>query len=127
VSEWSRRWVSKWTRSHANGVVTHGSTQPILTVLDVRGFELRDLFLIGFNDNCGSIIVPTESRAREVEAALEPAYAVTVSFMGRDGDVEAWEAKFDRREMDGSVPSWLVRDIELKDGTVVMRDGRWVR
>lgn len=122
MNGWARRWESRWTKSHPNGVVTHGSTEPILTVLDVRGVELRDLFLIGFNDNCGSIITPTEERANEIKDALEPAYQVGVSFMGRD----AWEAKFDRRELDGSVSSWLVRDITLRDGTVVMRDGRWV-
>jgi ribosomal protein L23 len=124
VSEWAQRWSSQWTKTHANGVVTHGSTEPVLTVLDVRGVELRELFLIGFNDNCGSIIVPTEARANEIKAALEPAFQVAVSFMGRDA---CWEAKYDRRHMDGSVPSWLVREITMKDGTVVMRDGRWVR
>ncbi|MFE0470528.1 hypothetical protein ACFW2V_02780 [Streptomyces sp. NPDC058947] len=124
MSEWAARWAGQWTKTHANGVVTHGSTEPILTVLDVRGVELRDLFLIGFNDNCGSIIVPTEERANEIKEALEPAYAVHVAFMGRNA---CWEAKYDRRELDGSTPSWLVRDIAMEDGTVVMRDGRWVR
>ncbi|WP_437052093.1 hypothetical protein [Streptomyces sp. enrichment culture] len=95
-----------------------------MTVLDVRGIALRDMFLIGFNDNCGSIIVPTEARAREIKSALEPAYQVTVAFMGRDA---CWEAKYDRRQMDGTVPSWLVREITLKDGTAVMREGRWIR
>ena len=79
---------------------------------------------MGFNDSCGSIIVPTEQRANEVWAALEPAYKVVVKESEETGD---WEAKNDRRELDGSVPSHIVTDIKLKDGTVVMKDGRWVR
>ncbi|MFE7442372.1 hypothetical protein ACFU7X_18195 [Streptomyces chartreusis] len=115
--------TNKWTKVHADGLVTFGSTEPVLTVLDVRGFEIKDMFLIGFNDNCGSIIVPTEQRGSELRAALEPAYRVEVQRM-ENGD---WEAKFDRRQMDGTVPSWLITDITLKDGTVVMKDGRWTR
>ena len=110
------------TKSHPNGLVTFGATEPILTVLDVCGFELRDMFLIGFNDNCGSIVFPTEERANEAKAVLEPAYRVKVW-----AERGQWFAEYDRRELDGSVPSWLVRDITLKDGTVVMRDGRWTR
>ena len=114
---------SRWVKAHVNGLATHGATEPILTVLDVRGFDIRDMFLIGLNDNCGSIIVPTEQRANEVWAALEPAYKVTVKQL-ESGD---WSADYDRRNLDGSVPSWLVTDIVMKDGTVVMRNGRWVR
>lgn len=125
MSDWSDRFASSThVKVHENGVVTHGSFEPLMTILELRGFELRDMFLIGFNTNCGSIIVPSEQRANEVQAALEPAYAVTVSFMGREA---CWEAKYDRRQLDGSVPSWFVRDITMKDGTVVMRDGRWVK
>jgi ribosomal protein L23 len=93
-----------------------------MTVLEVRGFELRDLFLIGFNDNCGSILVPTRERAEEIRVALEPAYAVEVEEL-ETGD---WSAKFDRRSMDGTVPSWLITDITLKDGRKVMEKGRWL-
>ncbi|WP_309049078.1 hypothetical protein [Streptomyces sp.] len=96
----------------------------MLSVLDVRGVALRDLFLIGFNRNCGSIIVPSKERAGEIKAALEPAYKVTVSCMHRDA---CWQAEFDRRELDGAVPSWLVRDVTLADGSTAMRDGRWIR
>ncbi|MFB6568406.1 hypothetical protein [Streptomyces noursei] len=80
------------------------------------------MFLIGINPDCGSIVVEEEARAREAQAALEPAYRVTVR-QGFDGD---WSVKFDRRELDGSVPDWFVREITLRDGTVVMRDGRSV-
>lgn len=125
MSEWSDRFAnSRWTKAHPNGVVTHGSTEPIMTVLELCGFELRDMFLIGFNDNCGSIMLPTEQRANEVWAALEPAYQVQVRPTERS---DCWEAKCDRREMDGAVRNWLITDVTLKDGTVIMRDGRWVR
>lgn len=124
MSAWADRWRSRWMTVHANGVVVHGVSEPVLSVLDVRGVVLRDLFVIGFNANCGSIIVPSRERADEIKAALEPAYSVAVAFMGRDA---CWEAKYDRRELDGLLPSWLVRDVVMADGTVVMRDGRWVR
>ncbi|SHL74612.1 hypothetical protein [Streptomyces yunnanensis] len=116
------KWSCPWATTHANGLVTSGSTEPVLTVLEVRGFQLRDMFLIGFNPDCGSIVVEEEARAWEVKAALEPAYRVTVK---RDPDGD-WVADFDRRELDGSVPDWFGRTIALADGTVVMRDGRWV-
>ncbi|QBZ72089.1 hypothetical protein SEA_KRADAL_193 [Streptomyces phage Kradal] len=120
---WSDRFLgSRWVHGHANGVVTHGSTEPILTVLELRGFELRDFFLIGFNDNCGSILVETQERALAVKQALEPAYAVEIENPER----RAWSAKFDRRTMDGTVPSWLITDITLKDGRKVMENGRWL-
>ena len=73
--EASARRQAELALAHGNGVIVHGSMEPVLSVLDVRGFDLRDLFLIGFNDNCGSIVVETESRARNIEDALEPAYA----------------------------------------------------
>jgi hypothetical protein len=95
----------------------------VLSVLDVRGFEIRDMFLMGFNPDCGSIIVPTRERAENVKAALEPAYAVQVKPLGDDD----WEAVFDRRDIDGTVPSHLITGITLKDGTVVMKNGRWIR
>jgi hypothetical protein len=108
-------------KGHANGVVTHGSTEPVLTVLELRGFEVRDLFLIGFNDNCGSIVVETEERAEQIATALEPAYRVKIK-----AERDCWFAQFDRREMDGTVPSWLITDITLKDGRKVMENGRWL-
>lgn len=113
---------SKWVQVRPNRVVTHGSTEPVLTVLDVRGFEVRDLFLIGLNADCGSIIVDSESRARNVEAALEPAYAVMVKPYC-DGD---WVADYTRRDLDGSERDRFFKTIVLKGGRVVMRDGRRV-
>ncbi|MEU3990133.1 hypothetical protein AB0F24_17450 [Streptomyces platensis] len=101
--------------------MTSGSTEPVLSVLDARGFEIRDMFLIGINPDCGSIVFESEARARDVRAALEPAYRVRLR-----QDRGAWFADFDRRELDGSVPGWFIRTIALRDGTVVMRDGRWV-
>lgn len=112
-------------RQHPNGVFTHGATQPVLSVLDVQGFELCDLFLIGLNDGCGSIILPTESRAENAAAALEPAYATKVVRFGRTGD--DWAVEYSLRDLDGSEPSRLITDITLTDGTIAMRDGRRIR
>lgn len=119
---WSDSFLTnKFVKGHANGVVTHGSTEPILTVLDVRGFDVRDLFLIGTNDNCGSILVETESRAENIKAALEPAYAVEVEDLGHG----CWSANFQRRRTDGVVPNWFMTNIILSDGRKVMENGRW--
>ncbi|MFE0472397.1 hypothetical protein ACFW2V_12355 [Streptomyces sp. NPDC058947] len=125
MREWSSRFASgAHVKVHDNGVVTHGALEPVMTVLEVRGFELRNMFLIGFNENCGSILVETQERANAIKNALEPAYQVNVSYVTRE---ECWEAKYNRRHINGAVSSWLVTDITLKDGTAVMRDGRWVR
>jgi hypothetical protein len=119
--------ASPHTKAHPNGVVTHGALEPVLTVLEFGGFPLRDLFLIGFNDSCGSIWVETESRAENVAAALEPAYACRAKPHSHGGVTVAWEVTFDRRELDGTVPSHFVTDVTMEDGTVVIKDGRWVR
>lgn len=120
---WAERFNdSKWVKLHADGVVTHGSTEPILSILDVRGFPVEDLFLMGFNDNCGSIAVETESRAQNVAAALEPAYRVKIHV-----ERGIWFADYDRRELDGSVGSHFITNLTLKDGRQVIKDGRWVR
>lgn len=121
---WSAKFTdSKWVKVHADGVVTHGSTEPVLSILDVRGFAVEDLFLIGFNDNCGSILVETESRAQNAAAALEPAYLAKVHQDERGN----WNVVYDRRELDGSVGSHFITDLVLKDGRQVIKDGRWVR
>ncbi|MER6605919.1 hypothetical protein ABT282_08385 [Streptomyces sp. NPDC000927] len=123
MSEWVQRFRgSRWVKEHPNGVFIHGSTEPILTILDVRGFEIKDLFLIGFNDNCGTIVLPTKRRAEEARAALEPAYLIELS-ENEKGD---WRVKFDRRELDGSVKSHFITDLELKDGRQVIKGGRWM-
>lgn len=111
---------------HANNVVVHGASEPVLTVLDVRGFDVRELFVIGFNENCGSIVVDSYERAMAVRDALEPAYRVKVKpFPVCDGD---WSADYDRRELDGSVPdSWLITNVVLTDGRQVMKNGKWTR
>lgn len=117
-----RKYASKYTKLHANDVLTFGATEPVLTVLEVRGYELRDVFLIGLNDDCGTIVVATESRAENAAAALEPAYKATVKPFRDD-----WAVDYARRDLDGSEPSRFITDIVLKNGTVVLRDGRWVR
>lgn len=116
---------NKLIKQHPGGVFTFGATQPILTVLDVRGFKLTDLFLIGLDADGGSIILPTESRAENAAAALEPAYATKVVPFGRRG--EDWAVEYSRRDLDGSAPSRVLTDVTLTDGTVVMRDGRRAR
>lgn len=114
---------SRRVRRNADGVITHGATEPVLSILDVRGFPVEDLFLIGFNDNCGSILVETESRAENVAAALEPAYRVKIHQDERGN----WNAVYDRRDMDGSVGSHFITDLVLEDGRHVIRNGRWVK
>jgi hypothetical protein len=81
----SRFATNRWIKTHPNNVYTHGSTEPILSILDVRGFELYDLFLVGLNDSCGAIYFPTEDRARAAAQALEPAYATEVVFEAHPG------------------------------------------
>lgn len=120
----SRYGQSRWVKTHPNGVYSHGSTEPVLSVLDVRGFEVGDLFLIGLNDNCGTIVLPTESRAQNAAAALEPAYATTVKKSGPCNEV--WAVDYTRRTLDGTELSAFITGLTLKDGTVVIRDGRWV-
>lgn len=123
MNAWARKWAgSRWTKVHPNNVVTHGSTEPLLSVLDVCGFEIRDLFLMGINDSCGAVIFPTRERAEEFQQALAFAYRVSIEPLNQ-GD---WKAKYDRREIDGSVPSHLVTDLTLKDGRTAIRNGRWV-
>lgn len=97
------KYANARTRTHPNQVVTFGATEPILTALDVGGFPIRDLFLIGINDLCGSIIVDSEQRAREAAAALQPGYEVKVSPFGPD-----WAAKYSLRDRDGQAPERLV-------------------
>lgn len=116
------KYASRWMRQHPGGVFTHGATQPVLTVLDVSGFQLIDLVLIGLTEDCGSIILPTESRAQNAAAALEPAYATKVLSRGRTG--EDWAVEYSRRDLDGSEPLRVLTDVTLTDGTVVLRDGR---
>ncbi|MFH8558920.1 hypothetical protein ACH4FE_35760 [Streptomyces celluloflavus] len=110
---------------HPNGVLTFGSTEPVLSILDVRGFELRNLFLIGINDNCGNLIVPTEARALSAQAALEPAFETKAKpFNPKHED---WSVEYTLRDLDGTVRNALLTDITLTDGTRVVRDGRRVR
>ncbi|CAL9672471.1 hypothetical protein SUDANB43_07481 (plasmid) [Streptomyces sp. enrichment culture] len=118
---------SRWVKTHPNNVHTHGSLEPVLSVLDVRGFELHDLFLIGINDNCGSIVLPTQSRAENAAAALEPAYETRVHLMGRRDGEDVWATDYTRRALDGTTLSAFITDLTLKDGRQVIKDGRWVR
>ncbi|WP_158711256.1 hypothetical protein [Streptomyces sp. NRRL S-1824] len=123
----SRFATGRLIKTHPNHVFTHGATEPVLTVLDVRGFELHDLFLIGFNDSCGTLVLPTESRAENAAAALEPAFATRVYLFGsRDGD-DVWATDYTRRALDGTTLSAFITGLTLKDGTAVIRDGRWIR
>ncbi|MGD9482874.1 hypothetical protein WDH52_06365 [Streptomyces sp. TRM70308] len=122
----SRFGESRWVTTHPNGVYTHGSTEPVLSVLDVRGFQLHDMFLIGLNDSCGTLVLPTESRAENAAAALEPAFATRVYHFGNCAGEDLWATDFDRRALDGTTLSSFITDLTLKDGSVVIRDGRWV-
>lgn len=122
----SRFGGSRWVKSHPNDVYTHGSTEPILSILDVRGFELRDLFLIGLNDSCGTLVLPTESRAENAAAALEPAFDTRVHLFGSHDGEEVWATDYDRRALDGTTLSSFITDLTLTDGRQVIKDGRWV-
>ncbi|WEH43979.1 hypothetical protein [Streptomyces sp. AM 2-1-1] len=118
---------SRWVKSQPNRVYVHGAAEPVLTILDVRGFELHDLFLIGFNDSCGTVVLPTESRAENAAAALEPAYETKVYILGsRDGE-DVWATDYTRRALDGTTLSPFLTGLTLKDGRQVIKDGRWVR
>lgn len=123
----SRFGKSRWIKTHPNGVYTHGSTEPVLSVLDLRGFELRDLFLIGLNDSCGSLIVPTESRAENAAAVLEPAFATRVYLFGSPDGEDVWATDYTRRALDGAaLSSAFISDLTLKDGRQVIKGGRWI-
>ncbi|WP_228978441.1 hypothetical protein [Streptomyces sp. DH12] len=127
VYDMSRFGGGRWTKSHPNRVYTVGSTEPVLSVLDVRGFELHDLYLVGLNDSCGTLVLPTESRAQNAAAALEPAFATRVYLFGsRDGE-DVWATDYTRRALDGTELSCFVTSLTLKDGRQVIKDGRWVR
>ncbi|WJY43229.1 hypothetical protein QT196_38880 (plasmid) [Streptomyces sp. P9-2B-2] len=123
----SRFGTSRWVKTHPNNVYTHGSTEPVLSVLDVRGFELRELFLIGINDSCGTLVLPSESRAENAAAALEPAFDTRVHLFGNRDGHDLWATNYTRRALDGTTLSPFVTDLTLKDGTALIRDGRWVR
>lgn len=129
MSEWAQKYASsKWTRLHENGLVTHGSTEPVLSVLDVLGVEIRDMFLVGINDKCGSIFVPTEQRANELSMVMEAAYATKVT-----QEREDWMVTFDQRDQDGSVRSHFITEISIKDPSApggvrtVMKNGKWLK
>jgi hypothetical protein len=123
----SRFGTSRFVKTHPNNVYTHGSLEPVMSVLDVRGFALHDLFLIGFNDSCGTLVLPTESRAHNAAAALEPGFATRVYLMGSKDGEEAWATDYTRRALDGTTLSAFITNLTLKDGTVAIRDGRWMR
>lgn len=128
--DFATRFASPYNRHHGNGLVTHGSTQPILTVLDLGGVELEEMYLIGHNDSCGRLHFPTRERAEQAAAVLEHyGYATTVALLGDTPQQQAagiWGVTYDRRTPDGDVPSHLVTDMTVRDGTQIMRDGRAV-
>ncbi|WP_318199203.1 hypothetical protein [Streptomyces sp. SCL15-4] len=118
---------SRWFKTHPQRVYTHGSLEPVLSILDVRGFELRDLVLMGLNDSCGMLLLQTESRAENAAAALEPAYATTVERPRPYSEAEAWAVTYTRRALDGAVLSAFIANLTLEDGRQVIKDGHWVR
>ncbi|MFE3074176.1 hypothetical protein [Streptomyces sp. NPDC059247] len=95
--------------------------------LDIRGFPMHDLFLIGFNEDCGTVVLPTESRAENAAAALEPAYETRVYVMAHRSGEEVWATDYTRRAPDGTTLSAFITNLTLKDGRQVIKDGRWVR
>ncbi|MGW0607807.1 hypothetical protein [Streptomyces sp. NPDC002640] len=122
----SRFATNRWIKTHPNNVYTHGSTEPILSVLDVRGFELHDFFLVGLNDSCGAIYFPTEDRARAAAQALEPAYATEVAFEAHPRGEGMWATRYNRRALDGTELSNFITSLTLEGGRQVIENGRWV-
>jgi hypothetical protein len=125
VSTWSdhlKKTSSARIVDHGNGVIVHGSGEPLLSVLDVLGADLSDIFVIGFNDKCGSLVVPTREKAEALTELMRPAYGVESKPSGPN-----WSVTYDQRNLDGSIDSHFVVNVTLKDGTVVMRDGKWVQ
>lgn len=118
-----QRYRTKRTRDLGNGVIVFGATEPVMTVLDVAGFELRDMFLMGLSDSFGSIIVEGEGRAGELAAKLEPSYRTDIH-PARPGTGD-WVVNYTQRNLDGS-EGGIFRKIVMKDGTVVMENGRWI-
>jgi hypothetical protein len=91
-TDWSAKWLAdlhsnRWAKQVPayEGVFTFGATEPVMTVLELRGFRMRDFFLMGDNADCGAIITPTESAANNIEVALEPAYRVSTTGRCRAG------------------------------------------
>lgn len=105
--------TNKYIKALPNNVAAAGATEPILTVLDVGGFRIRDLFLMGLNKDCGSLIVDSETRATEAQRVLEPAYRTSIRQLPNTGD---WELKYDRRDPDGSTPDRFITKVVGNDG-----------
>ncbi|MGW1102736.1 hypothetical protein [Streptomyces sp. NPDC002540] len=105
--------------THPDNVYTHGALEPVLTLLDLRGFQLRDLVLIGMNEDCGTLLLPSEPRAETAAAALEPAYAATLTHLSHPQG-EAWAVTYARRQ-DGTELSALITNLTFTDGTVITR------
>lgn len=125
-----------------NGVLVHGSTEPILSDLKARGFPIEDLFLMGFGEECGHIVFPSRERAEACAKALEEepkqgeepkrVYETKIGPMRHPEYPEEWRVDYDLRDPDGSVRSHLVTGLWLKDKNApggerqVMKDGRWI-
>jgi hypothetical protein len=126
MSAWSDR-LMQGSRArivdHGNGVVVHGSGEPVLSVLDVLGAELEDIFVIGINDRCGSLVVPTQEKAERLGVLMNPAYKVKIKAPERGTN---WKVDYDQRNLDGTVDSNFIINVTLKDGRVVMKDGKWI-
>jgi hypothetical protein len=118
---------SRWVKTHPNHVYTFGALEPVLSILDVRGFSLHNLFLMGMDIDWGTILFPTESRAENAAAALEPAYETRAYlFVTHEGE-SVWATDYTRRALDGTTLSAFITNLTLKDGRQVIKDGRWVR
>lgn len=107
---------SKWATAHDHGVFTFGATQPILSALELGGFEVRDLFLMGMDEDYGAIIVEDQQRAEEVAAALEPAYTVTISPEDPEGRTDGhWKATYTLVPQGGE-PARMLTNLKPVDG-----------
>lgn len=124
TSPWAHTWTGSHVRHHANGVVTTGTTEPILSILDLAEFDLYDLYLIGINADRGRIFFPSQDRAAAAGRALAPAYTVTVSPLKSPAGHRFWTTSYTRHVTGGGPqPAHVVTDVTLKDGSVVRRGG----
>lgn len=108
-----------WACGHENGVVVHGTAEPLLTVLDVTGVPVEDLLVIGLSPDCGTVVVESEERAKVIRQALEPAYAVQVQ---QDGEGD-WCVAYDVRRPDGTARQHFTPEFDFNSGGPAAKDG----
>lgn len=93
-----RKYHNEHTKLHENDVVTFGFTEPILTILDVGGFSIENLFLISLEPEVGTILFDTRDRAERAARILEPGYEAKVERFDHTTD---WSVEYVKRDFEG--------------------------